>query len=111
MKDDYEIKFWKDWLNADPLKRLELAKGLPIFKMSLKMKNTKMWKRAFALLLNGYFEDLESVVYTKIRLENHKRTHQPCTKVHGLKRCVLLGCRKQKTFIHTLKYVVFCFPT
>lgn len=31
MKDDYEIKFWKDWLNADSLKKLELAKSLPIF--------------------------------------------------------------------------------
>ena len=73
MNDDFEIKFWKDWLNADPLKRLKLAKGLPILKMSLKMKNNKMQKDAFALLLNSYFEDLESAVYTKIRLDKKKK--------------------------------------
>lgn len=70
---EYEIKFWKDWLEADMIKKHELVKKLPFFKMCLKMENNKMWKYAFATMLNGYFEDLESAVYTKIRLENKNK--------------------------------------
>ena len=55
---DYEIKFWKDWLEADMLKRLNMIEKLPLFKMCLDMKDTKMWREAFAQLINGYFEDL-----------------------------------------------------
>lgn len=73
MKNNFEIKFWKDWLNADPLKKLELVKGLPMFKMSLKMKNSKMWKNAFAMLLNSYFEDLESAICCDIELRNNRK--------------------------------------
>jgi len=69
MKQDYEIKFWKDWLEADILKKHKLIEKLPLFKMCLQMKNNKMWKHAFTNLINNYFEDLESAVYTKIRLE------------------------------------------
>lgn len=65
---DFEIKFWKDWLYADLLKRQELVKKLPFFKMCLKMKNSKIWKDIFATTLNSYFEDLENAVYIKIRL-------------------------------------------
>ena len=75
----YEIKFWKDWLEADTLKRFEMVEKMPafdmcknLFEMSKKMKGKKydkMWRHSFATLLNGYFEDLESAVYTKIRLE------------------------------------------
>ncbi len=72
MKQDYEIKFWKDWLEADILKRYKLVEKLPLFKMCLEMKNNKMWKRAFTILINSYFEDLELAVHTKIRLENKK---------------------------------------
>ncbi|MBU2523333.1 MAG: hypothetical protein KKE23_03520 [Nanoarchaeota archaeon] len=66
---DFEIKFWKDWIEADHLKRFELVETLPAFKMCLSMKDNKIWRRSFALLLNSFFEDLESAVYTKIRLE------------------------------------------
>lgn len=69
----YEIKFWKDWLDADMLKRYDLVKKLPLFKMCLQMKNEKMWKEAFTTLVNGYFEDLESAVYTKISLEKKNK--------------------------------------
>lgn len=71
-KSEYEISFWEKWLNAD-LERDELVKKLPFFKMSLKMKDNEVFKHAFATMLNGYFEDLESAVYTKISLEQEKR--------------------------------------
>ncbi len=71
-KSDYEIKFWEKWLNAD-FRRADLVKKLPFFKMSLRMKGNKLFRHAFATMLNGYFEDLESAVYTKVRLEARKR--------------------------------------
>ena len=67
MGKEYEIKFWKDWLEADTLKRAELVEKLPFFKMSRRMKNTKMNRHCFATLLNSYFEDLESAMYVKTR--------------------------------------------
>ncbi|MEK6887375.1 MAG: hypothetical protein AABX14_00345 [Candidatus Aenigmatarchaeota archaeon] len=72
--EEYEIKFWKDWLEADPVKRLELVKKLPLFGMCLKMKDEKFWRGSFSSLINGYFEDLESAVLTKVRLEKTKRS-------------------------------------
>jgi len=71
-KKDFEIKFWKDWLNADMLKRQNLVKNLLIVKKPLKTKDSKLNNNATALLLNSYFEDLESAIYTKIRLEEEK---------------------------------------
>ena len=71
-KSDYEIKFWEKWLNAD-FRRVDLVKKLPFFRMSLRMKDSKLFRHAFATMLNGYFEDLESAVYTKVRLESRKR--------------------------------------
>ena len=71
-KSDYEIKFWEKWLNAD-FRRADLVKKLPFFKMSLRMKDNKLFRHAFATMLNGYFEDLESAAYTKVRLESRKR--------------------------------------
>lgn len=75
--EDYEIRFWKDWLNADSLRRFEMIEKMPafdmcqnLFKTFLKMrnkKNKKMLRYSFATLLNGYFGDLVSAVYTKIK--------------------------------------------
>ncbi len=74
MKIDYEIKFWKDYLHADYFDKLKLVEKLPIRKMlreleSLNSKKIteKMKSQMIAQLLNGYFEDLESAVYTKVR--------------------------------------------
>ncbi|HLD38710.1 MAG TPA: hypothetical protein VJB05_00160 [archaeon] len=64
--EEYEIKFWKDWLESDTLKRLDIVKKLPLLDMCLKMKNEKIWRESFSSLVNGYFEDLESAVYLKI---------------------------------------------
>ncbi|HLC73178.1 MAG TPA: hypothetical protein VJH20_00910 [Candidatus Nanoarchaeia archaeon] len=72
-KDDYEIKFWKDWLYADHLKRLDMVEKLPITKTIWKMKDLPIKEHSFALMLNSFFEDLESAVYTKIRLEENGR--------------------------------------
>ncbi len=68
-KPKYEIKFWEKWLNAG-FRRDELVEKLPFFRMSLKMKDNKLFRHAFATMLNGYFEDLESSVYTKIGHES-----------------------------------------
>lgn len=75
MKEDYEIKFWKDWLNADSLKRSDLVRKLPIIKEIARIdKMPKSCReRCFTTLLNGFFEDLESAVYTKIRLEKKRK--------------------------------------
>ena len=66
----YEIPFWKEWLEADPLKRHELVEKLPFFRMCLRMENKKFWKHSFATMLNGYFEDLESAAYIKFFIES-----------------------------------------
>ena len=70
---EYEIEFWKDWLEADMIKKQELVEKLPFFKMCLVMEDNKMWRHSFTTLINGYFEDLESAVYTKIRLEQKRK--------------------------------------
>ena len=70
-KSEYEISFWEKWLDAG-LERDRLVEKLPFFKMSLKMKDNKFFRHAFATMLNGYFEDIESAVYTKISLERKK---------------------------------------
>lgn len=71
---DYEVKFWKDWLESDCLKRADLVEKLPIVKEILNMNKIpeKIRKHSFALILNSFFEDLESAIYTKIRLEKKK---------------------------------------
>lgn len=70
-KPKYEIKFWEKWLNAG-FRRDELVEKLPFFRMSLRMKDNKLFRHAFATMLNGYFEDLESAVYIKISSEQKK---------------------------------------
>ena len=72
-RNNYKIKFWKDWLEADYLGRLKLVDKLPLFKMCLKIKNEKMWRSAFSSLINGYFEDLKYAVDTEIRLEKIRK--------------------------------------
>ncbi|GEM_PF-2605391 len=71
---DYEIKFWKDWLHADHFERLEMVKKLPIIKeiIDLGKLDSKLRKQIFSSNINSFFEDLESAVYTKIRLEQKK---------------------------------------
>ncbi len=73
--EDFEIKFWEDWLYADPLKRQKLVENLPIIKEMINVNKIpkKIRIHSFGLLLNGFFEDLESAVYTKIDLEKKKK--------------------------------------
>ena len=70
-KEEYEIKWWKDWLEADMLKREELVAKLPIIKSiwDLKELPKEMRESTFAQTLNGIFEDLENAVHTKVRNE------------------------------------------
>jgi hypothetical protein len=71
---DYEIKFWKDWLEADLLKRQKMIEKLSILQDIEDIKKIRMpsktGKHMVALTLNSFFEDLESAIHTKIRLEN-----------------------------------------
>ena len=71
-EEDYEIKFWKDWLEADLLKRLKLVENLPILNEILNLKDISNKKHIIASVINSLFEDLENAVYTKIRLEKKK---------------------------------------
>jgi len=73
-KEKYEIKWWKDWLEADCLKRGKMVESLPLIKeiLSIDKVPKKIRKHSFALMLNSFFEDLESAVYTKIKLEKRK---------------------------------------
>jgi len=71
---DFEIKFWKDWLYGDIIERRELVQGLPILKEIVQVGKLpkKYQKHAIATLLNGFFEDLESAVYTKIEVDKRR---------------------------------------
>jgi hypothetical protein len=78
MKEEYEIKFWKDWLEADSIKRRELIEKLSIVRdieniNKMQKIPKKIRKHFFVSLLNSFFEDLENVIYTKIRLETKKK--------------------------------------
>ena len=74
MKEGYEIKFWKDWLEGDIEKRLKLVKNLSIIREIEKINKLPKDFREQMLVnsLNGFFEDLESAVHTKIRLGKKK---------------------------------------
>ncbi len=70
----YEIKFWKDWLEADFVDRRKLVKQLAIVKeqpypesLSKRMKTS-----IYASLLNSYFEDLENACRAKFELERQR---------------------------------------
>ena len=67
--EEYEIKFWKDWLNADCLERIKLVEKLPIVKELGKTRNLDLPKKQqehfFALMLNSFFEDLESACFVR----------------------------------------------
>ena len=53
--DEIPNKFWKEFWEADELKRIEIVKKLPIFR-DFKFKED--WKnKAFVTLLVSYFED------------------------------------------------------
>ncbi len=76
-KSEYEIEFWERWLNADPLKREELVGKLPFIRDYMEMRMAKlpedMRRHMLTTFLNSFFEDLESAVYTKIRLEKNNK--------------------------------------
>ncbi len=72
---EYEIPFWEEWLDADTLDKATLVEKLPILRFAEDVKKlpVKMRARCFAQWLNGYFEDLEWAVYTKMRLEKKRK--------------------------------------
>lgn len=72
--EEYEIKWWKDWLEADFIKRKRMVEKLPIINEISNMDKIpiNIRKHSFAMLFNSFFEDLESAIYTKIRIENKK---------------------------------------
>jgi len=72
---DYEIPFWGEWLDSDVLEKLRMIEKLPIIKEMVNINKLpkKFREHSLALLLNSFFEDLESAIYTKIRLESQKK--------------------------------------
>lgn len=75
VKEEFEIKFWKDWLEADILERQELVGKLPFIGQvqNLHKLPVKLRKQVLTTFLNGFFEDLEGAIYTKMRLEKQRR--------------------------------------
>ena len=75
---EYEIPFWKKWLEADSLQRHDMVENLPIvrdaFGLSQSVKDPQMRTQMFATFLNGYFEDLASACHTYYREQRKKRT-------------------------------------
>lgn len=71
MKEEYEIKWWKKWLEADSIDRKKMVEKLPFIKEIVNSSQfpEEFRKHSFALMLNSFFEDLEAAVYTKIRNE------------------------------------------
>ena len=65
IKQEKGIKFWRDWLNADLLKREEMIGNLPIMKSiwGLGTMPKRIRKRALTIMLNSFFEDLEAQIY------------------------------------------------
>jgi hypothetical protein len=70
-KEKYEIKWWKEWLEADMIKKEKLVAKLPIVKNIWNLKNLPEEIRIeiYAQTLNGMFQDLENAVYTKVSNE------------------------------------------
>jgi hypothetical protein len=56
------LKFWKKWIQADNLERIEIVKDLPITKTYAKLYYPKIDTEGaldiVATMLNSYFEDL-----------------------------------------------------
>lgn len=73
---DYEIVWWKDWLEGDVLERHDMVEKLPFTKSVVGLSKTKMPKKmlyhSIATMLNGFFEDLEGAIHTRQRLEKEK---------------------------------------
>lgn len=82
-KQSFEIPWWDDWYNADCIERIELVKKLLITKeltktfVSLGIKK-KYAETAAASNVNGYFEDFESYMAERERIEekSQKRRHK-----------------------------------
>lgn len=77
---DFEIKFWKDWLYAYALERVNMVEKLPVVRDMDKFGKLKlpqkMKKQIFARMLNSYFEDLESAAYIKQGLAKKSRKNE-----------------------------------
>jgi len=66
---EYEIPWWKDWLEADMLDRLKMVEKLPfttsVVKLSKSDMDEEMKIDSIASYLNGLFQDLENAMYVK----------------------------------------------
>lgn len=73
MKESPKEKFWKEWLEADLLKRLKLIENLAIIKeVEIIHKLPKKYrKESIAQSLNGLFEDLEEELYLRLEKSNN----------------------------------------
>ncbi|MFA5084673.1 MAG: hypothetical protein WC475_04860 [Candidatus Paceibacterota bacterium] len=82
-KQNFEIPWWDEWYNADFIERIELVKRLLItreltgvfVKIGIKKKYAET---AAASNVNGYFEDFESYMAERERIngKGRKRRHK-----------------------------------
>ena len=79
----YEIPFWGEWLDADLLKRGEMVRKLPFVREVANVGKLpkEIREDSISLMLNSFFENLESAVYIKINLENNKKKRTKFTPI------------------------------
>ncbi len=70
-KEEYEIKWWEDWLEADIIEKEEMVYNLPALADLLKLKGISkdMRRKLFARNLNYLFQDLQNAMCIKIANE------------------------------------------
>ncbi len=75
-RDDpnFEIPFWKDWIEADYFERQKLVGKLPILKIIEDSKKLpkEIGNKWIIQLISGYFDDLENAIHINIDLEKNK---------------------------------------
>ena len=62
--------FWKEWIKAKPLQRLEKVEELLKFslpKESIFKRDKDLYYHSIATLINSYFEDLEEYIRKESR--------------------------------------------
>ena len=62
--EEIVVKFWKNWIRSDSLKRIKLIASLPICKAAY-LAGTQEKSQILPALLNDLFEDLYRIATSK----------------------------------------------
>ena len=84
---EYEIPWWKEWHEADTLERLDKVKKLNFVDtvmgiIKIEKIDEDMKKEMIATYLNGFFEDLESYLYVKLKGEDNEDENEGFKKIY-----------------------------